>query len=419
MNDEEIEIEIGADGQVVVRTIGIKGPRCLDVAEAIAQIVGRVESHSEDRRVFRGGHPGAIARRAAIAPFRRVNRKGDRAMQCPSCRFENMPGLESCGRCGTLLSLSTVTIDVNPPRASKASKRLRKAVPRRLIYRAARPRLRGASGRDSVDRRGLAHPVAGARNTVPSDRPRLGPHALRPGDPRERLPRGLSPTPVARSGGVGVGPRFDPARSGFQRARLLGGGYPGPPGDSAVPEDDGHHVAGLTDSCGPRLRPRGPVACQDRRSDPIQARRRPFQRYDVVLVNEWAYALTAPSARRYRTIQTERTSGGRREWVFVLEEDAAIDRIVGVPGDRVIWDVNHLTINGTPVAWKPLVPERLPKHLDMTVPEGRYMILPTASVGAAKPAERSRSGSLPAWSARKTSSAGPSFAGDRSGGTGS
>lgn len=44
MNDEEIEIEIGADGQVVVRTIGIKGPRCVDVAEAIARIVGREES---------------------------------------------------------------------------------------------------------------------------------------------------------------------------------------------------------------------------------------------------------------------------------------------------------------------------------------------------------------------------------------
>ena len=44
MNDEEIEIEIGADGKVVVRTVGIKGPRCLDVAEAIAQIVGREES---------------------------------------------------------------------------------------------------------------------------------------------------------------------------------------------------------------------------------------------------------------------------------------------------------------------------------------------------------------------------------------
>jgi hypothetical protein len=44
MNDEQIEIEIAADGKVVVRTLGIKGPRCVEVAEAIAQIVGREES---------------------------------------------------------------------------------------------------------------------------------------------------------------------------------------------------------------------------------------------------------------------------------------------------------------------------------------------------------------------------------------
>jgi hypothetical protein len=44
MKPEEIEIEIAADGKVVVRTIGIKGPKCLDVAAAIAQIIGREES---------------------------------------------------------------------------------------------------------------------------------------------------------------------------------------------------------------------------------------------------------------------------------------------------------------------------------------------------------------------------------------
>ena len=52
MNDEEIEIEIGADGKVVVRTIGIKGPRCVDIAEAIAQIVGRVESMQKTDEYF-------------------------------------------------------------------------------------------------------------------------------------------------------------------------------------------------------------------------------------------------------------------------------------------------------------------------------------------------------------------------------
>jgi hypothetical protein len=44
MAREEIEIEISPSGKVTARTIGIKGPRCLDVAELLAQIVGREES---------------------------------------------------------------------------------------------------------------------------------------------------------------------------------------------------------------------------------------------------------------------------------------------------------------------------------------------------------------------------------------
>jgi hypothetical protein len=55
MNDEEIEIEISADGKVVVRTLGIKGPRCLDVAEAIAQIVGREESRELTEEYYEAG----------------------------------------------------------------------------------------------------------------------------------------------------------------------------------------------------------------------------------------------------------------------------------------------------------------------------------------------------------------------------
>jgi hypothetical protein len=44
MAQEELEIEIDAQGRVTVRTIGIKGPRCLDYAEALALILGREES---------------------------------------------------------------------------------------------------------------------------------------------------------------------------------------------------------------------------------------------------------------------------------------------------------------------------------------------------------------------------------------
>jgi len=55
MNDQEIEIEIAADGKVVVRTVGIKGPRCLDIAEAIAQIVGREESRQLTDEYYEAG----------------------------------------------------------------------------------------------------------------------------------------------------------------------------------------------------------------------------------------------------------------------------------------------------------------------------------------------------------------------------
>lgn len=44
MANEEIEIEISPSGKVTARTIGIKGPRCLDVADLLARIVGREES---------------------------------------------------------------------------------------------------------------------------------------------------------------------------------------------------------------------------------------------------------------------------------------------------------------------------------------------------------------------------------------
>jgi hypothetical protein len=55
MDDEQIEIEISADGKVIVRTMGIKGPRCLDVAEAIAQIVGREESRQLTEEYYEAG----------------------------------------------------------------------------------------------------------------------------------------------------------------------------------------------------------------------------------------------------------------------------------------------------------------------------------------------------------------------------
>ena len=44
MAGDEYEIDIDQDGKVTVRTVGIKGPRCVDCAEMFARILGREES---------------------------------------------------------------------------------------------------------------------------------------------------------------------------------------------------------------------------------------------------------------------------------------------------------------------------------------------------------------------------------------
>src|SRR5262249_16997431 len=52
MSQEEIEIEITPAGKVTVRTLGIKGPPCLDVGEMVARIVGRIESQEMTREYY-------------------------------------------------------------------------------------------------------------------------------------------------------------------------------------------------------------------------------------------------------------------------------------------------------------------------------------------------------------------------------
>ena len=46
MAKEELEIEISPSGKVTARTVGIKGPRCLDLADLLARIVGQEESRT-------------------------------------------------------------------------------------------------------------------------------------------------------------------------------------------------------------------------------------------------------------------------------------------------------------------------------------------------------------------------------------
>jgi hypothetical protein len=73
-------------------------------------------------------------------------------MQCANCEFENMPGVQACGRCGASLQLRAVAVGVYPPRASAWTKPWRRATWRLrwAMGRAAQTTVRRLLDRDFV-----------------------------------------------------------------------------------------------------------------------------------------------------------------------------------------------------------------------------------------------------------------------------
>jgi signal peptidase I len=310
-------------------------------------------------------------------------------MQCPSCRFENMPGLDSCGRCGTALGLSTATIDVNPPRASKTAKRVRKMVPRRLIYQArdvAAEARRVVSGSIVDDSRvPLPTPDVLSRLVVP------GWAHIHLGMPARGQVFLLAYLPLllfgllywgTGMGGILLGLAFSVHTSSVTDI-LIRQGTVRFPRIMAIAAFVSLALAVVV------YVPAGLTLTQVAAPIEFTIDTPPFKRLDVVLVNHWAFALTSPrrgdvvfytprNSMRTRADQNQGLGHGR----YVFEENQLIDRVIGLPGDHVICDQRKITINGEAVSWKPLLPQHMPGHLEITVPLDRYFILPTTSVGA-------------------------------------
>ena len=47
MADRELQIEISPEGKVTVRTLGIKGPACMEYADLFARVLGREEEREK------------------------------------------------------------------------------------------------------------------------------------------------------------------------------------------------------------------------------------------------------------------------------------------------------------------------------------------------------------------------------------
>jgi hypothetical protein len=309
-------------------------------------------------------------------------------MQCPTCEFENIPGLDLCGRCGTSLGLATSVIDVAPPRASRTAKRVRKLVPRRLFYQA-----RDVAGEA---RRIVAGSIENDSH-IPLPEPDVLSRLIVPGWAHIHaglVIRGqaflwayiLTLVPGLLFWGTDLGPilfglAFSVHASSVMDI-LIRQGSVRFPRMMAMAALVSLILAVLI------YAPTGQLLA--RVADPIAfaTDAPPFKRFDTVLVNRWAFALRGPqrgdvvlySPRNVSRIMT--TEAQLLHLRLAYEENELIDRLIGLPGDRVVWDQSKLSINGATVSWKPLLAERLPKHLEIAVPADRYLILPTTSAGA-------------------------------------
>lgn len=305
-------------------------------------------------------------------------------MQCVSCRFENMPGLASCGRCGSVLDLNAAAVDVHPPRASKGARRLRKVVPRKAIYQArdaAAEARRIVTGRFEVGSR------------VPIPEAEVAARMVVPGWAH------------VHSGLVVRGRLFLAAYLFFLTLGVLQWGTG--PGAALLGLAFSVHASSVLDVLIRQGSVRFPAMMATagvvsvalallvyvpagwvltRLASPVHYDHdaEPFRRLDVVLVNRWAFAWRGPRLGDVVLFRPTIGANVAADYTYprtrlLIDENALIDRVLGRPGDRVIWDRGKLSVNGAPVPLGPLISRKLPPRLAVNVPAGRYLILPTSS----------------------------------------
>ena len=307
-------------------------------------------------------------------------------MQCPSCRFENIPGLTSCGRCGSVLDFNAIAFDVHPPRASHASKVLRRWFPRRRVYQArdlAVATLERTGGTFINDLR------------VPLPEPEIAPRLIVPGWAHLRMDlriRGwaylggylvLLALGILNwgnsAGAMALGLAFSIHISSILDILIRQGSvrFPSLVATSAL--------VALALGLGVYA-PTGWILSGVAATRQYDHNAPPFERLDVLVFNRWAFSRRLPRPGdvvlfhpgELPPIPSEMSIPHTR---WMLRENECVDRVLGGPGDHVVWRSGKLTVNGTAVNWAPLIASKLPEELVFDVPRGFYLILPTTAIG--------------------------------------
>ncbi len=304
-------------------------------------------------------------------------------MQCHNCQFENMPGVNACGRCGASLQLAAMAIDVHPPRASRAAKFRRRWFP---------------LGHYATSVGGAVRRVLPAARLPdwPADLPPPGVlgRALVPGWAQRTLGR------VGRArwmfygffGSLFLGLLMSGSLTGW----VLVGLAVAIQAASIVDV-----VAGPASDLRQRLiyalvaiavlglfiyYPAGRLLSLVASPVQFNVAAPPFSAGDVVLVNASAYLRSGPQVGDvvlYGLLERQMPVLGVRyrgepEW-YRLAGDR-IDRVLAVAGQKVACQGGKLLVDGRLSLRLPLNPWRLPEGLEVTVPPGCYLIIPSADV---------------------------------------
>ncbi len=301
-------------------------------------------------------------------------------MQCSNCQFENMPGIQTCGRCGASLQLASLPIDVHPPRASGAAKLWRRWFPIARYWR--RYRTAGVTVLGDVRRAAWPDmPVPGLllRTIVPGWAQhytgRLGRARWMFGCYLGLLLTGLLFI------GTGLGWLLLGLALSLHAASVM---------DIVA--------AGVTDF-GRRLiysavatavlvaliyYPAGRLLALVATPQRFNAAAFPFMAGDVVLVNASAYRQSDPQPGdvvhyRLPAYELSLPGPGPRHTVYRLQGDR-VDRILAKAGQKVTLSKGKLLVDGQPSPWLPLGSESLPVGLDITIPENCYLIFPSTTL---------------------------------------
>lgn len=293
-----------------------------------------------------------------------------------------MPGSGVCGRCSTSLGLATAVMDVHPPRASATIKRLRRTLPARKVFFHARDVLQtdAIAVRARYARTHLLPFPVFARLIVPGWshfflNQRLRGHLFLWGTVACLIP--AFAIFGSTWGAIWMGMAFSVHSSAALDVVMLTFADAGPRDRIAR----SIIVSVLLWGC--VYWPAGLLLSQVAQAHVIEMSLGTFQPGDVILVNRRATLKRGDVVLYVLENHADyfRENEHRPVRVYAGEN---IDRILAVPGDNVECKFGRLLINGQPSAYEPMTPLPIPGTYSWTVPDDRYLILPSAVPGIAR-----------------------------------